>query len=299
MTQAISRTAGSLLDYFEGLTASKVKAMKGVAQENHLIEFKTLQLPDFTHKSDKQNLACSLSAFSNSEGGVIIWGVQATRDKNDSYVDQVTEVAGVLNPKLVLSRLMELTSQACSPFPIGIQHRIIKGKTASFVATYVPASDGGPHMAQLGMGKYYVRSGGSSLPMEHFQIADMFGRRAAPKPTVEAVNISGFEFSLRVGNNGRGAAHAPFLQVELSPPFRPDIFSQPIWPASSKGRVCLFAANSSVVIHPTMDVTVMRFSINQNPSHADIAAAAHCLIRYKIGAVGIAPIEGELKLRLG
>lgn len=294
-----THSSGTLKDYFDGLTAAKVVAMKGTAQENHLIEFKTLVLEDFSDKNDKRNLAASMSAFSNSDGGIILWGVRASKDKNDGYIDQVTAADGLKNPKVALSRLLDLTATACSPFPIGVEHRIIKGRSASFVATYVPASDGGPHMAQLGLGKYYVRSGGSSIPMEHFQIADMFGRRAAPRLSLEAVDVNGFAFSLMLRNEGRGPAHAPYLQVLMPHPFRPVMYSTPFWPMTSKDRTWVFASDTTTVIHPTMDVTVMSFTIQQNPSLHDIEAARICNIAFKMGATGIAPVEGEMNMRLG
>ena len=296
MTDKPSSSAGTLLDYFERLTSARVQAMKKVAQENHVIEFKMLPVCDFSRQSDKANLASSLSAFANAEGGVIVWGVNATRDKQDSNVDQVIATPGVENPKLVLSRLMDLTAQACSPSLVGVQHRILKGRLNSFVATYVPASDGGPHMAQFGIGKYYVRSGGSTIPMEHFQVADMFGRRAAPRLDVVAIVIGGCDFRVTVQNNGRGAAHAPYLQISISTPFRQSPYVPPTWACTFSGETKLYAADTTTVIHPTMAVAVADFGGPLQPRSDQLEALRECLVSFKAGALGVAPVIGELRV---
>jgi hypothetical protein len=44
------------------------------------LDFKQLQRP-FEHRDDKRNLAKALSGFANSDGGIIIWGIDA-REKN-------------------------------------------------------------------------------------------------------------------------------------------------------------------------------------------------------------------------
>lgn len=134
--------------------------------------------------------------------GELLTGQPSAFDEDDELVRRFAGVAdlysfylaqpGLTKPKLVLSRLTELTSQACSPHPIGVDHRVINSRTGhAYVATYVPESDGGPYMARLGEDRYFVRSGGSFLRMEHFQVADMFGRRARPVLKVDLVPCEG------------------------------------------------------------------------------------------------------------
>jgi len=80
-----------------------------------------------------------------------------------------------------LSTLNSLTGGAVNPDVPGVQHRIIESAPdAGFALTLVPASDRGPHMAKCGEDRYYKRSGSHFIKMEHFDIEDMFGRRAKP-----------------------------------------------------------------------------------------------------------------------
>lgn len=82
-------------------------------------------------------------------------------------------------------------------------------------------------MAKGGIDHYLRRSGDSFLKVEHFEIADMFGRR--PKPelgityTIPRAAHGSDYYSLRIvvaiENTGRGTARAPYLAVRVDPPF--------------------------------------------------------------------------------
>jgi hypothetical protein len=89
---------------------------------------------------------------------------------------------------LFISRLNELTGLAVSPIVNGVKHKPIQtSPNKGFAVTLIPESDSGPHMAKLGEDRYYKRSGASFYRMEHFDIADMFGRRQRPSlfPIIE------------------------------------------------------------------------------------------------------------------
>jgi hypothetical protein len=124
-------------------------------------------------------LARAVSGFANSDGGILIWGVDARPDAQG--VDAAAEVKLIEGVPLLLSRLNNLTGEATTPIVDGVQHKVIPFEgNAGCVATLVPASAGGPHMAKLGENRYYKRSGSSFYMMEHFDLQDMFGRRQRP-----------------------------------------------------------------------------------------------------------------------
>jgi hypothetical protein len=72
-------------------------------------------------------------------------------------------------------------------------------------------------MAKLGEDRYYKRSGDRFYKMEHFDIADMFGRRARPdlRLFVEQTTFGEQQIVLGLENVGRGGAIAPYLEVTL------------------------------------------------------------------------------------
>ena len=124
-------------------------------------------------RNDRKNLAKAVSGFANSDGGIIVWGIDARRNANG--IDCASGKSEIQNVDLLLIKLNEHTGQAVSPFPDGVMHKPIKtGSSSGFVITLVPASSRGPHMAKLEEDRYYKRSGDSFYRMEHFDLEDMF-----------------------------------------------------------------------------------------------------------------------------
>lgn len=70
----------TLEEQFDSLDAVTIQTYVEEGQQEHVqLEFKTLNSPGF-NRDDKKNLAELLSGFANSQGGIIIWGVDARRD---------------------------------------------------------------------------------------------------------------------------------------------------------------------------------------------------------------------------
>ena len=214
-------------DRFVALDLAAIDGFLRNGEEEGLhLEFKIARTEDLRHRDDRKNLARAISGFANSDGGVIVWGVDCRQDANG--IDRVNSLPGVANFDLLCSRLKDLTPEAASPPVEGVEHkRILRGGGAGgFVATLVPESESGPHMAKLGEDRYMFRSADSFRRMEHFQIADMFGRR--PQPKLELAFETEFEdnaqrlgeklliIHVKVRNAGRGVAAAPF--IALTPP---------------------------------------------------------------------------------
>lgn len=299
--------AASLRDWFEGLTSARVRSMVGSQQENRLLDFKLLRGSALTAGDDRRNFAIALSGFANAEGGVVVWGVDARRDPSAQHIDQVVAAPGLEHAKLALARLFELSPSACSPFPTGVEHRELRGKggAPSFVATFVPASDEGPHMARLGEDRYYARAGGSFVRMEHFQLADMFGRRARPalEVTARCMSPSNGEVRVTITNTGRGAALSLFVELEASSPFQHNKYgingsgSETLPVVMRRGASWMHAAGADFVLHPTMAVDIGGVWLGHRTDRSP-PAPAECRLQYKVGALGVSPRVGELTVPL-
>jgi hypothetical protein len=188
-------------------------------QEDLHLDFKQLRDSPEVTKDDRKNLAKAISGFANSDGGVIAWGVDARPD--DTGIDAASGLVPLRSGKSILSKLLALTGQAATPIVDGVEHRLLTlGPDESLVLTLVPTSDGGPHMAGLGERRYYKRSGSAFYVMEHFDIADMFGRRRRPElrlvlsPSVTARNSGpggrSVELQILVSLHNRGRASGDF-----------------------------------------------------------------------------------------
>lgn len=277
-------------------------------QEDLRLDFKQLaRSPEFD-KSDKRNLAKAVSGFANSDGGLIIWGVEARKDADE--VDAASAKRPIPSVDAAHSKILSLTGEATGPLVDGVEHRVIhEGADEGYIVTYVPRSDSGPHMARLGEGRYYKRSGDSFYPLEHFDLEDMFGRR--PKPKLEiathvlpAGGVSGsgtvqvfFDVLLGIRNVGRGIARFPFLKLLVNAPHAVapsgldgnSRFGLPVRPRINGAQLpAEFYGGANDVVHPGDEIYIakIRGGFIEGGRTGDVSA------HYWIGADGH-PMRGD------
>lgn len=263
-------------------------------QENLHLEFKLVAGPEFNSRDDRRSFATALSGFANASGGVIVWGVDARKVEG---VDCVVGLQEIPRLPVLLSRLNTFTGEAVDPLVDGIQHRVIEAHHESgFGATLVPESDRGPHMAKLGEDRYYKRSGDSFYKMEHYDVADMFGRRRRPRlQFIYRVRGGGSEIVFGLRNVGRASARAPYLSVNTDLPFRRHIYG--LDGNRSEGMALLrgatqqpwrYGASADFVIHPGVshEVAVLTRENNNTPLQEP-----GVLLTYAIACDGVELIE--------
>lgn len=287
---------------FRGLTSQSILALIGEVEGGRL---DCKEVGDFQmRKGDAKKLFASmLSGFANSEGGLILWG--ATAKKNAKQVDCITGFPGVQNADIFTSRLNELTSEALSPGLPGIEHRIVHDDAGAppFVVTVVPASDAAPHMALLGENRYYQRIGQATLPMEHFQLADMFGRRPQALLRIKFYKLDNSDvLSVDMENAGRGVATAPYLLFfNISPPYivapypssgnAADFPLPKVKPAARQG-VDGFVGGMEHLIHPGLHLTLRALQLPSLWSGG--TPPSPCSAEFRFGAVGVIERRGQL-----
>jgi hypothetical protein len=101
----------SLTDQYAALDRTALQGFIGQQCEHLQLDFKTVNSASF-NRDDRRSLACALSGFANSSGGLIVWGVDARPNSDD--VDCATALSPIANLPLLLSRLNQLTSEAVS-----------------------------------------------------------------------------------------------------------------------------------------------------------------------------------------
>ncbi|MBQ8465688.1 MAG: ATP-binding protein [Alphaproteobacteria bacterium] len=134
------------------------------------------------HKDDRKNLAKCISGFGNSEGGVVVWGVECSRDLDIGDVAKAK--VKVKNVYRFLSWLENAISGCTIPSHNKVRNHIISvdKNGDGFIATYIPKSEQAPLMSTVG-NNIYIRSGSNNVPAPYSVIAGMFGRR--PQPNVD------------------------------------------------------------------------------------------------------------------
>jgi hypothetical protein len=284
-------------------------------QEDLHLDFKQVNDPAMD-RDDRKSLALALSGFANSDGGIVVWGVEASKEQTTGVDCAIAEVP-ISNLDLFLSRLQSLTGEAAAPLVEGVLHEAIDmGDGSGFAKTLVPPSDAGPHMARSGEGRYFKRSGDSFYRMEHFDVEDMFGRRRKPSLRLVArASISEWtqtphykQFTLliylSIVNEGRGSARAPYLSVEVAAPYSVHSwgidgnrnFGLPQLRSYRGARAISCGASSDFVIHPDTSIDVTAVSTKVIEPDDGQRKVPELTVKYKLAADDVATREETLTI---
>lgn len=274
---------------------------------------------DFKKRDSRKEFAIAVTGFANSDGGVIVWGVDARKQKQGE-----PDAACGLKPcerlKAFMSDLQTYTGRAANPTIDGVVHKEvpIPGEVdKGYAATLVPASDSTPHMAKLGEDRYYKRSGDSFYRMEHFDLEDMFGRRPRPKLDLytdirlgarrESAGRKSCECVVVLGivNKGRGIGRAPYILIRIDGHYRGDVSSG----LHGHGRCGLpelrpvgrqapgekrFGGDANIVLHTgiPLEVTTVRREVSE-----ETWELPDLRVEFEISAWGARPVQGTRVIR--
>jgi len=295
---------------YESIDLDMIQAWIGEQREETVhLDFKLVNDPSM-NREDRKSLAKALSGFANSEGGIVVWGVNASRTRDD-VVDCAREIRPIENLALFLSRLNEFTSEV-SPSVDGVLHRSIPtGDNQGLAVTIVPESDSGPHMAKATIDQYFKRTGDRFAKMEHFDIADMFGRRKRPKLSVVLTPLVGsvgryYESVLQIYNYGRGSAIAPSVSIWSDPPrcITSSLYGVDGNRNFGLGRIISargnddysFGGNTTDVIHPESHLDVTLLTVEEQIVNAVRAGTREVIIHTSVGAMDSPLINSSIYL---
>ncbi len=135
------------------------------------------------HADDRKGLARAISGFGNSEGGVIVWGV----DCHSGGETDPADVARAKRPLPDVARFVSWIEGAVSgctlPPHSGVRTVPLErpGQQSGFAVTLIPASPRAPHQVVGGdRAHFYIRAGSAFSPAPYGVIAGLFGRKPAP-----------------------------------------------------------------------------------------------------------------------
>jgi predicted HTH transcriptional regulator len=143
-------------------------------EENLNLDYKAS--PSLTRNSTEVNELCKdVSAFANSAGGQVIYGVaedRATHKPTDGD-------PGATDDKITREWIEQILNSKIQPRISGIRTaRIDNKKGGSIFVITIPPSQTGPHQAPDK--KYYKRFDLQSVPMEDYEIKDVVRRATTP-----------------------------------------------------------------------------------------------------------------------
>ena len=196
-------------------------------QESVSLDFKLKSDPENGRfsETDKKVLAKALSAFANSAGGVLVWGIDGRKEKGDT-VDCARDAVPITDIEAFKSEANTLLGHLLQPKHDGIKVEAIlsaKQPGTGYLAMRVARSERRPHRSEAKDQKQYSkRSGDSSFAMEHYDIEDAFRRVVVPEVefdwTTERVSPDGNgvemgHLLLQLVNNSRLTARYPYLHI--------------------------------------------------------------------------------------
>lgn len=168
------------LGYIDDAITSKIV-------ETYYLDFKTTEEKDYSGKrklltSDKKNYAKGISAFGNSEGGVIVWGIKT----GASDADYATAKEPIKDVSNFLSLLEGFTSILTVPAHSSVHNQIIfedESSNTGYVVTHIPRSNQRPlQVINENDFRYYIRAGSSSQAASDTFLRSLFGQE--PQPNV-------------------------------------------------------------------------------------------------------------------
>ena len=241
------------------------------------------------HNRDRANLAKAISGFGNSEGGVIVWGVDCRQDP--VLGDVPDQPVHIQNPTRFKSWLEQATSGLTVPAHNGVRHHPI---VPGFVVTLIPSGAHAPYQT-VNDQSYYIRAGSSFVRAPHAVLAGLFGRR--PQPAVkhtwlmpeipartvpEAVRT---DLSIMLRNFGRGVAEDVFLnltmmsspgpncEIEFLPSQEQDVW----WGRFALGREVQLVMRRGFVLPPDAYVVPLTLGVTlREPIQGDFEFEATC-----------------------
>ncbi len=205
----------------QGLDIIREWIAEGYREDLHL-DFKRKSSPQLIGLSedDRRNFSKALSGFANSDGGVIVWGIDAPGSGSG-----IREMVAIHEPNKFAELLDSMISRLVNPQVDGVENHVILAEAGrGFVVTLIPRSILAPHRAEAsGLKHYYKRYGDSFKPVEHYELEYMFGKRLHPRPhlfwDVEVLRTHrktrNARCQLRIGITNLGRAIARFVCLRI------------------------------------------------------------------------------------
>jgi Putative DNA-binding domain len=256
------------LRFFESITkaASPLGALKALVTstpptwETEWLEFKGAAQLTATQASAtkedkvKEMWSEALSGFANTQGGVLIWGIDARQD-TETGIDAAGGFSFVQSPFSFKTRLLQLHGPATDPPVMGVEIEAFDdpdypGK--GFVVCYIPESSIRPHRAEFRCKQFYIRA------LDTFRVASVSLLRALFFPLSRAHLIPSFQtaqnagtalLNLIVSNRGSATASDIVLRIRHDPSHIPQASHCGRWTVGPRLRTP-YRVRTEQLLHP-------------------------------------------------
>jgi len=225
--------------------------------------------------NDKKNYSKAASGFAHSDGGVIVWGIKAT--KNADGVDEASSLCPIKNVGRFCQELNSYAKNATEPAVEGIEHKIIQNKNSfsdGFIVSFFPKSINEHRV--FGKGKnngFYKRFGDSFVSLGTSDIKSLFLRSLTPDVILKIASDNDIavlvKHTIILENIGNGAAK--YFSVDINTDLNihgwydcggnsQDKIAKIVSKSGSKSK--LVVAQNGIVIHPKQSMEIAIFTIS-------------------------------------
>ncbi len=287
-------------------------------QENIFLDFKEREhgwnslgkLAD----NEKRLYSKAASGFAHQQGGIVVWGIEARRNKQG--VDQAQSLKPFSEVKQFKQSLEQFIPLATDPILDGIAHKIIFendfiSSNTGFVVSYFPRSS----LVHRALGgttdDFYKRHGDSFVPLSTEDIRSLFFRTLAPnlelvireaqRHVMSGTRGAEVRCDYRFGLHNHGEGIAKFVSMYVGLKEVGSIKSVRVWDADGNENVWLgrvvtadygyhgqhFILNGDIVIYP--GETLFLFALSLQAQGQELQPR----FKFKLYAENMLPIEGE------
>jgi len=186
--------------------------------ETEWLEFKGCERID--DKEIKSYWSEALSAFANTGGGVLVWGLDARKDENQ--IDRIIGQSVSPDAERLASRLRELLVQSVDPALPGVEIRTIRNGNAidGYVVCLIPEGEAKAHRAEGAGRNYYIRIGTSFVIPPVSLLRGLFfpmsSVRLIPSIVITPLDAQRIVFRFALRNDGTLSAYQTFVLFEYS-----------------------------------------------------------------------------------
>jgi hypothetical protein len=243
--------------------------LKSAAQEGLQLEFKVKSNPStgVLAPKDRGLLGPALSAFANSAGGVMIWGIEAAPVDG---IDAANRPIPIPDLARFQSDVQRAVGDLLMPRHDGIEIAVIEDPKASgtgYLAIWVARSERRPHRSEAKDDKHYwKRIGNQTIRMEHYDIEDAFNRSAPAELQFVVSDIlptaDGRRLVFHLKNEDRVSACAPYVWADKVSFGRPLPTGDHMFlTRSAQGPREVFSSGGQVFIHPGQSILAFNFFV--------------------------------------
>jgi hypothetical protein len=214
--------------FLEGLVNSSPPTF-----ETEWLEFKMYPQEGNDQKDEqkiKEIWCVNLSAFGNTQGGVLIWGIGARKiDKIDAAWSRPL----VPSPDALRTKLFELHHVATDPPLSGVEIEAVTVPNEGdkgFVVCFIPQGAFVPYRAEFNIKHYYMRVGDDSIVPSPVMLRRLFYPQSLAKLKMRAVLSSErkeyegrmtdfWKYHVFLQNAGWSTAHEVYILIEDNVPY--------------------------------------------------------------------------------